>query len=304
MKLTDALSYHRYRPALTGRGVRVAIFEMYTDLGSPVYMSDNPDYHHDNMIYNLLHHMVPDADIAMLPNTNAGFKWAAENDVHIGVMSMNDSVTYGRYVVDAATSTLLITSAGNKGADGETRAARSSHWVAVGAAEMKGDLPVMESYSSYGGGHVMTVGLTDFYLDGIRTWGTSGAAPMVVGLMVQYYQHHLETLGYLPSPRTAWEFIKNNSHDFDHDGRDLRSGYGILRLPVAFELSDITLSPSRQTVLHREFVDGELVEVAEEPVYVEPYIEDGRMRVAIRDLEKLGLTAHWDGKTKTVHITG
>lgn len=200
-----------------------------------------------------------------------------------------------------AEKSFLLFAAGNSAEEGEQDVSKHDRYVttvgALGIDELR------RYYSSFGRGYVDIAALTEFQIDASTTYaGTSAATPLAATLVASFIEHHRRVLGYGPGIRAIRKWVEASAHDVGAPGWDLETGYGMLKLPRVLELEEVILHPALKTVERVKYREGEVVSREELVSYVEPYISDGRMRVAIRDVEMLGLTAYWDGSNKTVHI--
>ncbi len=148
------------------RKVRVAILDhekfdnpnIITPINMPV-LNDG----HSQKVYESITRMgdCSHLEVYVMPNTKYAIK-ACKDLYNIDIICMSISDTFfgdvkgEQYVSDRC---LLITSAGNSGSEGETGAAQRPEWLAVGAINQNLD---PQSYSSYGLGKVVTVGIDGY----------------------------------------------------------------------------------------------------------------------------------------------
>lgn len=335
MKVKEALALCRHRPEITGKDLRIAIHEFSISArvreligGDPrtVFLDTEDLSHrydatrklhgnveklvdaHTYMTWRMIRDILPEAMLYITTADHAGIKAAQAIHPHLANFSTTGAYASVSTIKDYGKGTFIMWAAGNDAEEGENAVNRFDDHVTTvygWKVRIRNGQPEYEraSYSSFGNGWGDIAGLTELVMsDGTPYPGTSAACPYAVGLVGQYLQHHTDTFGYSPAIKTIRDFIERNGHDVGPAGWDFESGYGLLKLPAEFELQEIMLIPSKQTVRRRKYREGLLVKETEEPAYVPPYINDGRMRVAIRDVELLGLTAYWDGSKKQVHI--
>ena len=248
---------------------------------------------HAKVVVALIRKYLPNAEIYILPPTVEGMKYIINNNFPIVNMSLSNTETPS-YEYKMAEKSFLVTSAGNQGSSGETRSAREEFWCAVGAVDK--DLKP-KNYSSWGLGFTKTCAITGEKVEGHFTWGTSFASPRVVGLLGQWYCWYFNQVGAYPTTKETNSFIKINSHDIWEDGKDLRTGYGLFRLPHKFEANEIIVEVGNRKARKIKYVEGETPKQTEIDLLSTPYInnEEGRTYVGSRGLfEGHGINVIWD----------
>lgn len=256
---------------------------------------DTPKGHsHSEKVIKIIKEFVPNAEIILVSNNYKGVKTLIEEKPALVNMSMG---TTGSYSLEKELSkySFLITSAGNNGAEGEKQSASKDFWCAVGAID-KGMKP--KYYSSYGYDKVKTVAVPRY------GEGTSFSAPVVTGLIAQWYCWYHSNTGYYPSTSETNEFIKRNSHDIWDEGKDPRTGYGLLRLPHKFEARKVTLTLGKEVAKVEEFQEGKEVISYTQKLYIPSELKNDRTLVGSRDIaEMFGLNVEWENN-QSFYIRG
>ncbi|HOC09313.1 MAG TPA: stalk domain-containing protein, partial [Bacillota bacterium] len=184
----------------------------------------------------------------------------------------------------------IICSACNDGKNKISYPARFDYTIAVGA----------DKYYSNAGEELDCLAPTDIYYLNSRGeptffTGTSCAAPFVSFALALYItwrkKNGLPRLG----REEIRKFIHDNCEDMYEEGHDLRSGYGLFKLPEAMRLIELTIGSNKYKV------DGE-----EREMDTAPFVKDMRTFVPIRFVaEALGKKVSYttkDGLTDKVYI--
>lgn len=248
---------------------------------------DTPKWHsHSEKVIKIIKEFVPNAEIILVPNNYTGVQKLIDEKPAIVNMSMGTTGSYSKEE-ELSKYAFLITSAGNNGVEGEKQSASKDFWCAVGAVD-KNMQP--KYYSSYGYDKVKTVAVPRY------GEGTSFSAPVVTGLIAQWYCWYKSQTGYYPSIAETNEFIKRNSHDIWDEGKDSRTGYGLLRLPYKFEASKLTLELDSKIAIKTIYVENENVSTESINLNISPILLNDRTLVGSRDIaEAFGLNVQWKG---------
>lgn len=242
-------------------------------------------------------------EVFLLPDSSTSFRWMLDNDIQMCIMSLNEwmRLIY-KEAIDKelmySDKILMLTSAGNSGAEGLTGAARREAWLAIGAVDQNNN---PKYYSSYGNGEVFGVAQDGF--DGHN--GTSFANPRFGGLIRFFYMIHYKYFdGYYPSPKVAIKWAKQNCHDIWEEGHDIKTGYGLLKLPNIWEMRDTIVNiDNPSTRIERKFRNG-IIKEKEVTNKIEGKMIDNRLMLGVRDIgEGLKLTVHYDNETRNAHFS-
>ena len=239
-------------------------------------------------------------DAYLLPRNATALNWAKANGVMICNLSVDDWLHHNemliKYELMLHKQALLVTSAGNEYKDGETPVAQREPWLAVGSVDSN---YTPRPYTSWKYGKVVCCGI-----DGINgNFGTSFASPYVVALAFIYYEKYFDAMGYYPSPKQALQWIKFNSHDVYTDGWDLKTGYGVLRLPRRWEFEDVAIKiDDKDSMVIRQYIDGVMTE-KQFDLEIESTIVNDRLFLSFREMGKvIGGAVHYDEENRTAYI--
>lgn len=237
--IEDALRKMGFNSKYQGEGLRIATFETSR---STELLERNPNVHpvdddwiqapgaKNHAYYTTVIYMefLPKAEVICLPATNKGFQYAInEFKPHIVNMSLSGSMAFHAHEKKLAEMAVLLTSSGNDGDKGETRAARDEWWWAVGAVELDNDYTLMP-YSSHGLGFVRSVGIAGWTFENSKPkHGTSFASPFVGLLLANKYCEFKEKHGFFPSVFTGLDILRKYSDDIGQLADDIQTGYGL-----------------------------------------------------------------------------
>jgi len=255
---------------------------------------DTPEGHsHSTKVIKIIKEFVPNAEIVLVGPNIHGVKKLIEEKPAIVNMSMKTSGA--PWLEDElAKYSFLVTSAGNNGIKGESFAAMDDRWCAVGAV---GSDMMPKDYSSYGYGKVKTVAIPHF------GFGTSYASPVITGLLAQWYVWHEEQTGYYPNVYDTNRFVKENSHDIWEEGKDLRTGWGLLRLPKQFQVDVLAVIPGNQIALRTSYTEGEEKKEKFIDLLVRPEIKNDRLLVPFRGIgEGMNLDIRWNPEKGEAYV--
>jgi len=185
---------------------------------------------------------------------------------------------------------IMLDSADNEGKEIDAYPAMDPSWIAIGAYDRFVDGKA--NYSSYGS---KMLGLCYEGLDSLTKSGTyiplthtSGAVQVPAGMAALLKESHRIT------PEGFKEFIKENSMDILNNGKDEKSGWGVLMMPEMVYQNEIKLTIGKDTME----VNGET-----KPIDTAPFIKDSRTFVPVRFIaEALGAKIEWDEATQQVII--
>lgn len=282
------------RPRKCDGIIDIAVFELFTngleDAYKPFPMkiapSTYPESHrnHAHIVITKIREYVPNAKIHLMPPTAEAINYVIENKIPLVNMSLSN--TYAMALEEnMAKTAFLVTSAGNSGSKGETLSARKHFWCAVGAVD---EALNPQEYSSWGNGTVRTVAIVDNnpVLGHIRR-GTSFAAPIITGLLGQWYIWYRDMVNKYPSIKETNEFIEVNSHDIWDDGRDLRTGFGLLRLPHKFKITEAIINNDGLSVTKIDHIEGELSVSKNVPLSIPTNLINNKLYVGFSDISSI-----------------
>ena len=286
------------------RTIKIGVIELFSNgkenaikpFNMPTSDIESHNNHADNVI-KVIRTYIPNAEIHLVRADKRGIEYLIEQDVAIVNMSLTS--TYVKYLEDdLAKTSFLITSAGNTGDKGEGISAMQDYWYAVGAVDSKLN-PCY--YSSYGYDAVETVAQEPI-IEGKILHGTSFTAPVITGLIAQWYIWYFNLFNCYPSVKETYDFIKYNSQDVFEDGKDARTGYGLLRLPKQFKASEVIVKTGNRIATKIKHVEGEQSTEYIVDLLVKPFIHENRTMVGSNGLtSNLGINVHWNNKTRTSH---
>lgn len=255
---------------------------------------DTPQGHsHSTKVINIIKSFVPNAEIVLVPNNYTGLKKLLEEKPAIVNMSMNSTMLFS-LEEELSKHSFLVTSAGNNAEEGETGSAQKDFWCAVGAID---ENLQPKYYSSYGYDKVKTVAIPQL------GEGTSFAAPVITGLIAQWYAWYQANTGYYPSIQSTNQFVQQNSHDIWDDGKDSRTGWGILRLPHRFEATKILVEINNRYAKKIQYIENEKPVITEIDLLTNPILQNQRTLIPLRGVnEGLGLTVQWDDSARQAII--
>jgi hypothetical protein len=284
--------------------VKVGFIELYSNgkeeqLGvvKPFEMKTHTMQSYTDHAYNTItvfKSICPNTTVYLVPPSYKGIVYLIENGIKVVNISLKvlDSVHYDKLADNA----FVITSGGNDGAEGEWGLAISERVCAVAAVN---DKLIPQPYSSYGKGTIKTcavVGLN--YGTGILH-GTSFASPVITGLITQWFSWFENTFGVFPTVKQTNDFIKINSHDVFEDGKDLKTGYGLLRLPKQFEAESFEVKIGSNIGIVKSYIESDCTEKLIDLLYV-PKVDIGRTVMSVADVSVAFNDAiEWNGETKT-----
>jgi len=258
-----------------------AIYQQWTD--------------HAYNIIRVIRSFVPNAEIHLVKKDKRGIEYLIDQGITIVSMSLAGRGEQPlEYLLKG--KAFLVCGVGNSGDAGESWSAQQEFWCGVGAVGLTN---IPKPYSSFGEGAVMTVAQLP-ELDGKTMQGTSFTCPVVVGLLAQWYIWYKNEIGCYPSIGETNDFIKLNSHDIFEDGKDLKTGWGLLRLPKKFEATEIIVTEGYRMARKIKHVEGEEDVISDVDLLISPRIIEGRTMVGSRGLtESLGITVYWNDVNHT-----
>jgi hypothetical protein len=262
----------------------------------PHYSNDAWTNHADNVI-KLIRRFVPNAIIYLVRHDKRGIQYLIDQSVvlvNVSLAGYSPSTIYQ----ELANKAFIVASAGNSGTKGESWLSLQDYSCAVGSVDA--NLNPMY-YSGYGKGAVKTVAMEPI-LNGKTLHGTSFASPVITGLLAQWKTWYFRTLKCYPSISETNEFIKTNSHDVFEEGNDLRTGYGLLRLPEKFEAEEVIVMVGNQLAVKLYHTEGEMPFQETVDLLEVPFIKNDRTFVPSNGLTSaFGINVHWNQERGTSH---
>ncbi len=279
--------------------IKIGVIEMYSNgkedaikpFDMPGHEKESWLNHADNVI-KVIKYYVPNAEVHLVPSSKQGIDYLIEQGIKLVNMSLSSYAII--WHKDLSKNAFLFVAAGNDGEEGESGVARIDDACAVGAVNSKLE---PQNYSSYGKGAVKTCAITglDKYT-GKMLHGTSFASPVLAGLTAQWYAWFEEVFGVYPSIKHTNRFVIENSHDIFEDAWDLRTGYGLFRLPKMFKHKSLELVNGYGTGIVKTITE---VGITSKPfeVVLTPFIKEDRFVTAARDIGNFAdMTATWKPK--------
>lgn len=136
--------------------------------------------------------------------------------------------------------------------------------------------------------------------------GTSFCAPVDAGMTGLVQEFFLEKAGRILNKREMFQFKLDNTYDVEEEGFDIRTGYGIFRLPEPSTIDIKRYVPEyKETPLAELQINNKIYLIKGEPKEydVAPFIKDNRTFVPVRFLEDIGLPIEWIESEQKVIIT-
>lgn len=200
-----------------GKGIKIASRESLTE--------------HGRKVYDVLKLVAPEAEIYV------GKQYTKDvgEDIDIYTTSLfqgSDAYSTNKKKAQALydSGVMLCCAVGNDSDDSCTELAKQDCWTSIGACNLLGKKPVKMFYSS----ESETLDFMSFSNivtpNGLFT-GTSCAAPVFAGMMALVKQYYKDKLGIILSPEELYRFAKEHCEDMEDKGADVRTGYGLFRLP-------------------------------------------------------------------------
>lgn len=249
----------------TGKGIRIANLEG-TDPSLWFFNGKIKDpfgnisgvgrNYHGHQTADILHQVVPDADIYILSNSGRYGSKTAEGKfieesipfmesekihlVNASLGGVDNRILNERIKQAQSHGVTFITSAGNKAEEGAGGYARSGVWIAVGAVHLSGKGEILHAGYSSIGEEVDFTQFSGLYVHDARkgyedrvfpVQGTSFSSPMLCGMLALVQQLFLEKAGRTLYQDELYEFMKDYSVDLWESGHDAKSGYGLFILP-------------------------------------------------------------------------
>jgi len=283
--------------------IKIGVVEAYSNgqeqATRPFQMSghSNLEYqnHADNVI-KIIRYYIPNAEIHLVPNTMEGIAYLVNNGIKLVNVSLSgyDALKFQTLSENA----FMVIAAGNDGESGESGYAQIKKACCVGAV---GSNLQPQTYSSFGLGAVKTCAIVgDPKYTGEPLFGTSFAAPVVTGLIAQWYIWFNSLFGKYPSIKHSNRFVIENSHDVFEEDYDLKTGYGLLRLPKVFVHNVIEITNGMATGVVKKYKENGNTETNPIDLLATPMIQNGRMMASITDIGGfVSLTIAYNTVTKT-----
>lgn len=282
--LSYVRNYTRFREDVEQVIDKIAFLELTEngseDALSPLPLNIKKEGRHGERIVEMAKYCFPNAEVYLLPSTNEAADFIIENKIPIVSMSLSGSLMDDEHEKKMAEHAFIITSAGNIGDKGETTDARKEWWCAVGSVD-KNLQP--KYYSSHGLGFVKTVSFSGIEILDMNSEGTSFSAPILALALLDWYSWHKRTLGVYPTVTQTNMFIKMNSHDIWNEGKDLRTGWGIFRLPKLYEAEEIIIKIGEQMATRFKYKENVSVPETDFVDMIAPaFVKDNRTWISAR----------------------
>lgn len=281
--------------------IKIGVIELYSNGKElcdykPFTMSPHPTYqpytdHADNVI-KVIRKYVPNAEIHLVPSTLQGRQYLIEQGIKLVNVSLGGYAANSFYTL--ADNAFLVIAAGNDGSEGESQLAQIEKACAVGAVDSNFQ---PQYYSSYGEGVVKTCAVTGLNIyTGATLHGTSFAAPVITGLLAQWYIWYFNQFNTYPTISQSNEFVIKNSHDIFEDAWDLKTGYGLLRLPKYFEAKKFIFEVGNPIAKEIKYKENEPSTEKNIQLMVTPKLENGRTVVGASDItDACVMSRYWSG---------
>ena len=217
-----------------GKGIKIASRESLTD--------------HGRKVYDVLKLVAPEADIVV----GKQYTKDIDNDIDIYTTSLfqgSDAYNTNKKKAKALydSGIMLCCAVGNDSDDSCTELAKQDCWTSVGACNLLGKKPTKMFYSS----ESETLDFMSFSNivtpNGLFT-GTSCAAPVFAGMMALVKQYYKERLGVILTPQELYDFAKAHCEDLEDKGADVRTGYGLFKLPSIEKVEEETGMKKYETI--------------------------------------------------------
>lgn len=241
--------YCNYQPHLTGKDLKIAVFEAIAmqdrsklqalNIQIPLYMNDIPLGYQGGYIFphclatcGIIRDMLPEAEIYLLPPTQDAVKWVIANKINIVNLSIDRLMADDSLEKIMSNRTLLICAGGNTDYSvQESTSAKLEFWNSVSACHLINGIPQFADYSSSGLGKLDFISFSNLEVPNFdyKLYGTSFSSPFLVGLVGQFYEMYYNVFGVYPYPDEALYHMQLNSTSII-DGT-LKDGYGLFRLP-------------------------------------------------------------------------
>lgn len=293
-----------------GQGVKIAVLD--EDCQSDETMADWAKFPfgeaeeggHGIPVAKVLHEVAPQAEIHLFHYLNGNDQErAAIIDYiirnHYDMVNVSLSVSDGKNEpvrLLESTNIPVIVASGNDGNEDKLRFPASADWtIAVGAmSEHQNEV----CYYSNGGTKLDCVGFS--YINYVNSkgksvefTGTSCAAPFITG-MIACWLSWCKKIGYKPGREAVRQLIAENCLDYEAEGKDKTSGYGLFVLPGQLEPIKITMEIGRKEAT----VNGE-----KKQLEVAPYTQNDRTMVPIRFIaEALGARVDYIAAEQKIEI--
>lgn len=312
----DYLRITEYHNAgFRGQGLRVAVFDEdftlpdgWCNAVGVLGYGNGPPSSHGAKTVNILHQILPEAKIFLMPDTGESLQWCLDNDIDI----INASVwapplgNFKELNKQAAEKIILVAASGNMADRMPIYCpARLPEWIAVGAVVLRNGELIPADYSSEGP-ELDVAGLTSLEVvtpttpPGFKVvyGGTSCASPVVAGMLGLLLQREPF------SPQEARAKLKQYSVDIGPAGWDSKTGVGLFRLPALAEDEQRDTPEERLSYYKLWIGKGTMLdmETGEEIPVIPPILHKEKTMVHVRVLERAGYPVRWIHEEKAVLI--
>jgi hypothetical protein len=291
--------------------IKIGVMEVFSNNNvtpdfKPLPMDIDPattsTYNHADDVMRVIKYYIPNAEIHLVPFTLDGRTYLIEQNVQLVNVSLESSRLPISFV-ELSEKSFILASAGNSGSEGEGLLAQVEKVCAVGAVTAN---LTPQSYSSYGKGAIKTCAITglNIYNPNRILHGTSYAAPVITGLLAQWYVWYHENFNVYPTIAQTNEFVIKNSHDIFDDSWDMKTGYGLLRLPKYFEATKSVFKVGSPTAKIVKYKENETPLEKEITLLAPAKTENGRTIVAASDITDICvMSRYWNG-TEAEYVKG
>ena len=261
-----------------GKGVKI----LYTDI------ERNEKGSHADKAMQIIKQVAPLAEVLYFHNEYGQEKQAVDMGITEGVQIYSTSTSFNysgdtiqplmeatKKAVDAGI--ILLCSAGNNGENSMGSTAKNTDWFAVGAADFGWNGSIeRQDYSSYDkAGDLAFMALTNMETTAGMFGGTSCANPFAAGMIALWMEQYQKEYGKLPNKIDLLHMIRDNTEDMEDKGRDIKTGVGLLKLPL---ITNYKTDPNNPLSVQMIKLNGEVTYVHKD--FVEVYIKEESYKLA------------------------
>ena len=215
-----------HKAGFKGKGVKIASREALTD--------------HGRKVYDVLKMVAPEADIVY----GKQYTKDIDDDIDIYTTSLfyaSDAYTTNKKKAKSLydSGVMLCCAVGNEADDSQTELSKQDCWTSIGACNLLGKKPVKMFYSSEAE-ELDFMSFSNIQTPNGLFTGTSCAAPLFAGMMALVKGYYMDKLGMVLSPEELYDFAKSHCEDLEDKGADVRTGWGLFRLPSIEKMEEET----------------------------------------------------------------